>query len=108
MCLYQKLIRNRKYTANKKNGGVIPPIPDIRVLQVPVGCGKCIECRKQKAREWKLRLLEDIKYHPDCKYVTLTFNNESLNKLEIEVGEEVIKHLEKIRKNATNLTTKLS
>lgn len=79
---------------------------DERVKTVPVGCGKCIECRKQKAREWKLRLLEDIKYHPDCKFVTLTFSNENLKKLEIEVGEEVIKNLEKIRKNATNLTAK--
>ena len=24
---------------NKKNGGVIPPIKDKRVLMVPVGCG---------------------------------------------------------------------
>ena len=32
MCLYPKLIQNRKYKANKKNGGIIPPVPDNRVL----------------------------------------------------------------------------
>ena len=39
MCLYPKLIKNRKYIANKKNGGNIPPVSDSRVLMVPVGCG---------------------------------------------------------------------
>ena len=32
MCLYPKLIKNRKYIANKKNGGNIPPVSDLRVL----------------------------------------------------------------------------
>ena len=50
MCLYPKLIKNRRYTANKKNRGVIPPIKDKRVLEVPVGCGKCMECKKQKSK----------------------------------------------------------
>ena len=60
MCLYPKLISNKKYTANKKNGGNIPPILDNRVLLVPVGCGKCMECLKQKAREWQIRMSEGI------------------------------------------------
>ncbi len=56
MCLYPKLIKNRKYVANKKNKGVIPPILDKRVLMVPDGCGKCMECRRQIARYWLVRL----------------------------------------------------
>ena len=62
MCLYPKLIYNKKYTANKKNGGKIPPVSDERTRYVPVGCGKCIECMKQKKREWQVRLLEEIKH----------------------------------------------
>ena len=81
MCLFPRLIRNKKYTANKKNGGVIPPIPDIRVLQVPVGCGKCIECVKQKGRAWQVRLLEEVKNNKSGKFVTLTFSDESITKL---------------------------
>ena len=61
MCLYPNIIQNRKYIANKKNGGVIPPVNDERTLWVPVGCGKCIECRKQKARNWSVRLQEEIR-----------------------------------------------
>ena len=60
MCLYPKLIANPKYKANKKNGGNVPPIFDKRVLTIPIGCGKCIECKKKKAREWQVRLSEEI------------------------------------------------
>ena len=46
MCYYSQLIKNPKYTANKKNGGVIPHMADKRVILVPIGCGDCKECRK--------------------------------------------------------------
>ena len=32
MCLYPKLIDNRKYRANKKNSGIIPAVSDNRVV----------------------------------------------------------------------------
>ena len=116
MCLFTKLIKNRKYTANTKNGGIIPPLPiiikdgieyrDHRVGTVPKKCGKCIECMKQKARDWAIRLKEEIKYdwyeitvvkgnkqkgnitvekikkrREKPRWVTLTFSNESIQKL---------------------------
>ena len=81
MCLYPRLIKNPKYTSNKKNGGIIPAISDPRVLYVPTGCGNCIECRNQKARNWKIRLNEEIKSLRNGKFITLTFSNESIQKL---------------------------
>ena len=75
------MIKNPKYRANKKNGGLIPAILDERALHVPIGCGKCMECRKQKAREWQVRLMEDIKENKGGRFITLTFNNESYSKL---------------------------
>ena len=89
MCLYPKLIKNRKYTANKKNGGEIPPVSDQRTLWVPVGCGNCMECRKQKAREWQVRLLEDIRHNKNGIFVTLTFDNENYTKLYNEIKNEI-------------------
>ncbi len=85
MCLYPKLIYNKKYTINKKNGGEIPQCVDERVKNVPVGCGKCIECRKQKARGWQVRLQEDLRYNKNGKFVTLTFSERELQKLDSEV-----------------------
>lgn len=91
MCLYPRLIKNRKYIPNKKNGGKIPPLPktmingvlqeDKRVLVVAVGCQKCIECMKKKTREWQVRLAEEVKYRKNAIFVTLTFSNESIKEL---------------------------
>lgn len=85
MCLYPKLIQNRKYIANKKNGGVIPAVYDKRVLAVPVGCGRCMECMKKKSREWQARMLEDIKHNRNGIMVTLTFSDQSINELKKEI-----------------------
>lgn len=82
MCLYSKLVRNPKYISNKKNGGVVPAINDIRVKAIPIKCGSCMECMRAKAREWKIRLSEEIKDNPQNGImVTLTFSNESYAKL---------------------------
>ena len=89
MCLYPRLIRNRKYGITKKNGGNVPEVKDRRVLIVPVGCGKCVECRKQKARQWQVRLQEDIRVNKNAKFVTLTFNDCELNKIEREIGKKL-------------------
>ena len=53
MCLYPRFMKNPKYKPNKKNGGNPPTITDKRVKYVPVGCGKCIECRNQKNESGK-------------------------------------------------------
>ena len=81
MCLYPKLIKNRKYVANKKNGGVIPAITDNRTVYVPVGCQKCMECKKKKKNNWSVRLKEEIKSNRSGLFITLTFSNESINEL---------------------------
>ena len=86
MCLYPKLIKNPKYRPNKKNNYNPPICEDDRVLYVPVGCGNCIECRKQKKREWQIRMNEEIKHDRTGKFITLTFSNEELDKLIQETG----------------------
>lgn len=80
MCLYPRIIKNRKYQSNKKNGGIIPECEDERMKYVPIGCGKCKECRKQKKRNWQVRLHEEIKVNKGV-FVTLTFSNEGLETL---------------------------
>ena len=88
MCLYPRLIQNRKYTKTKKNGGKIPAVTDLRTTKVSVGCQNCIECRKQKAREWQIRLSEDIKELKNGIFVTLTFNTKSLIELSKGINAE--------------------
>lgn len=84
----------------KKNGGNIPELKDPRAKYVAVGCGKCIECMKQKKRNWQIRLLEDIKEHKNGQFITLTFSEQSLselNKLIIQSRNEYI--------NSNNIAT---
>ena len=87
MCLYPRLIKNKKYTRNQKNGGIIPPVNDSRVLYVPIGCGECIECKKQKKNEWQTRLMDDIKINKNAKFITLTFSNEKYTELNKEINQ---------------------
>lgn len=82
MCLYTKMVKNPKYLPNKQNKGIAPICDDERKKYVPVKCGNCIECRKQKQREWQIRLSNEIKHDKTGKFVTLTFSEEALNKLQ--------------------------
>lgn len=97
MCLYPRLIKNKRYEPNKKNRGIVPgfPIgkdgmPDMRVLAVPIKCGECMECRRQNAAQWKARLKEEIRTNKNAKWVTLTFSNESIREI---YEREDIKHI---------------
>ena len=85
MCLYSQLIRNPKYMPNKKNNGIVPKIEDKRTALVPIGCQNCLECRKQKSREWMVRLKEDIKHNKNGKFITLTFSDKSIAELKKEI-----------------------
>lgn len=89
MCLYPKLIKNRKYVPNKKNGGKPPVLPDKRVEYVPVGCQNCIECRRKKAREWQVRLLEDVRHNKNGKFVTFTLSDQAIADLNREIDKDI-------------------
>ena len=81
MCLYPKLIRNRKYLPNKKNGGIPPVCPDERLLYVTAACGKCLECRQQKQRQWLVRMSEELRQEPNAYFITLTIDDKSYSEL---------------------------
>ena len=107
MCLYPKLIKNKRYCKTKKNKGVIPPCPDERLRYVTAACGKCFECMKQKGRAWQVRLSEEIRQNPKAIFVTLTISDESWEELKKKYSysteEDYIKKmvrlfLERIRK----------
>ena len=82
MCLYPKLILNRKYLPNKKNGGIPPKCPDERLRYVTAACGKCYECRKRKARGWLVRMEEELRHNPNAIFVTLTLEDKWYKNIE--------------------------
>ena len=87
MCLYPVKVRNKKYDVNKKNGGVIPTALHRNMYKIGASCGNCMECRKMKGREWRIRIGEEIRDRKDGKMVTLMFSDEWLNELRLKVNE---------------------
>ena len=83
MCTHSRLIKNKKYEPNKKNGGIAPEKKSPLTSAVPIKCGVCYECKKTKARDWQIRLSEEIKDGQRRQFITLTFNTEALQKLAI-------------------------
>ena len=81
MCLYPKLIPNKRYLPTKKNGGVPPICPDERLRYVTAACGDCYECRKQKQRQWIVRMSEENRQTPNAYFLTLTIDDKSYKQL---------------------------
>ena len=74
MCLYPKLIPNKRYLPIKKNDGVTPVGPDERLRYVTAACGDCYACRKQKQRQWMVRMSEENRQTPNAHFLTLTIS----------------------------------
>ena len=79
MCLYPKIILNKKYLPNKKNNFNPPKCTDERKRYLNADCGYCWQCRKKKSNDWKVRLNEEIRANKDAYFITLTFNDKSYN-----------------------------
>lgn len=50
------------------------PVP----LKIP--CGKCIGCQKNKARQWAMRCMHELRMHKNSVFITLTYSDENLPK----------------------------
>lgn len=85
MCLYPTFVKNPKYKPSKKNKGKPPVCKDRRLLYIPVKCGCCIECRKEKQREWRVRLEEELRSNFGY-FITLTISQEGIKELEEKTG----------------------
>ena len=75
-----KYHRESKYSKSNENS---KRIKDYRLRWIQIPCGHCEECRRAKANEWRVRLMEEIKSNSkNIIFATLTFSEESLKKLE--------------------------
>lgn len=52
---------------------------------IPVKCGCCIECRKEKQREWRVRLEEELRTSFGY-FTTLTISQEKIKEIESTTG----------------------
>lgn len=85
MCLYPSIIENPRYAKSNENS---KGVKDRRLRWIQIPCGHCEECRRTKANEWRVRLIEEIKSNSkNIIFATLTFSEESLKKLEYDEKE---------------------
>ncbi len=45
---------------------------------ITVGCGHCLGCRTEQARQWSVRLMHERALHDHAYFLTLTYNEERL------------------------------
>ena len=45
---------------------------------VEIPCGKCLDCRLRRAREWANRCMMELEYHDSAYFVTLTYDEDHL------------------------------
>lgn len=88
MCLNGRMIKNRRYTANMKNGGIIPEAKDERLKGVEIPCGWCSECVREKRREWRQRLSEEAigNVYGWGYFATMSISEENMDELEKIAG----------------------
>lgn len=46
--------------------------------EVQVGCGSCLGCRSEQARQWSVRLMHERQLHDAAWFLTLTYSDEEL------------------------------
>lgn len=57
------------------------PKPDNRgglIYFVPVNCGKCYNCKRNRVNQWSFRLMEELKTATDARFVTLTYDTKNV------------------------------
>ena len=84
MCLYPKLIPNKRYLPTKKNGGVPPVCPDERLRYVTAAYGTIVT-GKQKQRQWVVRMSEESRQTPNAYFLTLTIDDKSYKELKKKI-----------------------
>lgn len=56
-------------------------------IEMEVPCGRCIQCRIARSREWVCRLTAELSEWDDACFITLTFSDENLTDLSLDKSE---------------------
>lgn len=101
--------RSKFFTKNGKrditfslNDAFWPELPHNR-LKLP--CGQCIGCRSSRSSQWATRIMHEAHYSPDNCFLTLTFDDDHLQKREFPESldvKDVQKFMKRLRKKFGN------
>lgn len=62
------------------------------------GCGGCVGCRDESARQWAVRCVHEAQLHEENCFITLTFDDKYLNKKGSLVKSDFQNFLKRLRK----------
>lgn len=61
-----------------EKGGAVRLLPPVGTATMQLPCGKCIGCRKRRAKEWAVRAMHESKFHEFNSFITLTYDDDHL------------------------------
>ena len=75
--------RYRKYLAEDKRFPNLPALDDFFLI---VPCGKCFECRKKRASQWRSRLMLEVLHgkYKNAHFITFSFSDEYLKQFHLD------------------------
>ncbi len=76
---------------------------EARTNATPFGCGKCLHCKINKAREWTHRLMLEQSVASDSCFLTLTYNDENLPEKNQVSKREMQLFIKRLRKEIENV-----
>lgn len=87
-----------------------------RLIELP--CGQCLMCRIEKAKQWQKRIIAESKMHENNYFVTLTYDDESLQtndclkiQIDMDTGEILEQKIETkpilVKKDVTDFKKRL-
>lgn len=104
-CEHPKTIVNRRYVGwtasqitdySQEMYGTRFPLD----YTISVPCGYCLGCQKSSNNQYRIRLMYEIRCYPpgSCLFVTLTFDDEHLQRFESDTNKAVRLFLDRVRK----------
>lgn len=99
MCLFMKSVPNPVLRTLAK-GGFSLDAAKMLPSHISVPCGKCVECRKKYANDWRFRLYRemDLGRHRSVRFVTLTLSPEYYENNPLHAREYIRRFLDRFRK----------
>ena len=119
-CLRPKTIKNPRYKEGgwqKRqiycrdyfgyNNSILKKEPDGSFSWYPpdyyisVPCGRCVECRRKSRNAWAFRLMTEVNAFKSshCTFITLTLDNEHLNKFKDDPKTPLKLYIDRLRKH---------
>lgn len=90
--------RSIKLNQSGKRGIVFNKSDGYNDMPVSVPCGRCIGCRLERSRQWAMRCLHEASLRKYNSYITLTFNDENINKNKSIQLRDIQLFMKKMRK----------